>query len=453
MVANALSPTPKPMVIARSSSSIDCAPPGGKTARDWLTFAIVGHGNFTVKSDAAKLGPVLQRLIEARKSQAKAAGDMTFYRLLHSFTERLCDGTSVETRRETYDEWMASMCFSSAREGEKSGLCPLRFAAIAGRDDIVKTLLELGADVECPLKVAVPPINFVKGQRIIGAVALFRDCPKVIECLLNHGADPARIQEAETGCNALANASISGRSGSIAALLAHAPQLQHATGKFGIMPTNYTILYGHHEAAFRLRDTYPDLWAAMLEQQPNTLGEGLCGATILSSGDGEMIDALLKLRDPEAARQLANDVGPARKDAKGLFFLLDMIQRLVPFNGGLLGAFAFAFRSTALHGACYTGNLGALRILLSHGADFNSTANPKRMTPLALAALAGHIDIVKELLGAGALTALKDKRGRTAAAWATKHGHHEIARLIAAGPPLRSVLATSSTANPWLIKE
>ena len=228
MVANALSPTPKPMVIARSSSSIDCAPPGGKTARDWLTFAIVGHGNFTIKSDAAKLGPVLLRLIETRKAQAKAAGDMTFYRMLHAFTERLCDGTSVEIRSETFDEWMASMCFASAREGEKSGLCPLRFAALAGRDDIVKTLIELGADVECPLKVAVPSLNFVKGQCIIGSAAIIRDCPKVIECLLHHGADPALIQDTSTGCNALALASIAGRSGNIAALLAHAPQLQHS---------------------------------------------------------------------------------------------------------------------------------------------------------------------------------------------------------------------------------
>ena len=92
--------------------------------------------------------------------------------------------------------------------------------------------------------------------------------------------------------------------------------------------------------------------------------------------------------------------------------------------------FSFVTRTTALHAAAYYGMLPHVDLLLERGADVNSTANPKGMTPLILAAMAGHDDVVARLLAAGASPGAKDKRGRTALAYATKLGHEAVRRRL-----------------------
>ena len=95
---------------------------------------------------------------------------------------------------------------------------------------------------------------------------------------------------------------------------------------------------------------------------------------------------------------------------------------------------AYACRCPALHIAAYFGQLVAINHLLKRGATVNSTAHPKGMTPLHLGALMGHADVLARLLDAGALPSIKDKRGRTALAYATKLGHEEARRaLLVAG--------------------
>ena len=92
--------------------------------------------------------------------------------------------------------------------------------------------------------------------------------------------------------------------------------------------------------------------------------------------------------------------------------------------------FAYVLRSTALHAAAYFGNLPAANLLLERGADVNSTANPKGMTPLILAAIGGHDDVVARLLAAGASPGAKDKRGRTALSYAEKLGRDAVRRRL-----------------------
>lgn len=56
---------------------------------------------------------------------------------------------------------------------------------------------------------------------------------------------------------------------------------------------------------------------------------------------------------------------------------------------------------TALHYACFYGQLTSVKIVVECGADVNKMA-PEISSPLLLAASGGHAEIVKFLLGCGA---------------------------------------------------
>ena len=126
----------------------------------------------------------------------------------------------------------------------------------------------------------------------------------------------------------------------------------------------------------------------------------------------------------------------------------------------VLFIFAYCVRSPVLHMAAYLGGLTKVDYLLERGANANSTANPKGMTPLHLASIGersrdacllapcshadhvrlralhsgGHDDVVARLLDAGAVPSIKDKKGRTALAYATRLGREAVRRrLLVAG--------------------
>ena len=70
-------------------------------------------------------------------------------------------------------------------------------------------------------------------------------------------------------------------------------------------------------------------------------------------------------------------------------------------------------------------------ILLKAGADIDSRTKEAGSTPLIMAALEGHKNAVKWLLGHGADTSIRDLDGGTAEEVARDNGKGSIARLIA----------------------
>jgi len=84
---------------------------------------------------------------------------------------------------------------------------------------------------------------------------------------------------------------------------------------------------------------------------------------------------------------------------------------------------------TALGIASHFGNLPAVKLLLRHRADVR-LANASRRTPLMLAAIRGHIDIVRNLLAVTTSSSQVDCWGRTSLQWAHLHGHDEIVELL-----------------------
>ena len=102
---------------------------------------------------------------------------------------------------------------------------------------------------------------------------------------------------------------------------------------------------------------------------------------------------------------------------------------------------------TALHYAAAKGNNEIAQLLLDNQAAVDAES-PTKITPLMMAAQAGHIYTVKLLYDAGADISLEDEHGRSALALAEHAGHDEIVKglkyLLGQGRPK----VASGTAHP-----
>lgn len=85
--------------------------------------------------------------------------------------------------------------------------------------------------------------------------------------------------------------------------------------------------------------------------------------------------------------------------------------------------------STPLRAACFDGRLDIVEYLVRHGADIN-LANAFNNTCLMISAYKGHTDVVEFLLSNGANPNEQAKCGASALHYAAECGHTEICRLL-----------------------
>jgi ankyrin repeat protein len=86
--------------------------------------------------------------------------------------------------------------------------------------------------------------------------------------------------------------------------------------------------------------------------------------------------------------------------------------------------------ATAVGLASQDGHDSVVRVLASLGADVNASCK-RGWTPLMMmAARMGHVEVVAELLKAGALPKARLPDGRTALALARSNGHKAIVALL-----------------------
>jgi len=90
-------------------------------------------------------------------------------------------------------------------------------------------------------------------------------------------------------------------------------------------------------------------------------------------------------------------------------------------------------RWTPLMRAAGEQRLAVIRLLIERGAQLHVQDTTGGWTALIWAAKEGYLDIIRQLLNAGADINLHDYSGRSAAPWAHREGHVEIAGLLHGG--------------------
>ena len=85
---------------------------------------------------------------------------------------------------------------------------------------------------------------------------------------------------------------------------------------------------------------------------------------------------------------------------------------------------------TASFIAAQTNNLPILEALADAGANLETKGGPFEMTPLAVAALKGHLDIVQYLTAKGVNLQATNKDGKTALALARESGNDDVVKFL-----------------------
>ena len=411
------------MIVCRSPTSIESYPPGGPFTRDWMSSP-VGRGKFTVASDAEKLAPHLEHLISARKAQALAENDLLTFRLLHSCKATLLDGTGIQLVKESYSQWMAAMRFDSVHDGKRTGLTPLVFAVFANRADFVATLLERGADLHQTLKINRPEFNLRKRTPLFAHAAIFGDA-EIVKLLLEHGADPRREPMPSTARkdHMLAPAIFGENDAAVKTLLAHDPELLDLRNAEKQLPLELAAGFGKLEMLRSIEASHPGALAKLGRQKANYWGNSRVAFAILSNaGNVDVIKLLLDAGEP------VDLVGDVAGNVAKMIHAIDFMTRFKSLKSVTgFWSLTFATRITAAGMAAFYGNIGALKLCMDRGADLESYGrNPRKLTPLHLAVLGGHLDAVSVLLDGGARTDVRNRAGRTPADLAKRLGLEAI---------------------------
>ena len=87
-------------------------------------------------------------------------------------------------------------------------------------------------------------------------------------------------------------------------------------------------------------------------------------------------------------------------------------------------------KTTAIMGACFLGDLDAVKKLLSEGVHVNVKEPAYGNTPLCFASFGGHKEIVKLLIDKGADVNVKNKLGGTPISLASAKSYQELVDLL-----------------------
>ena len=472
VLANALSPRSKPLIVAQSRSAIVTHGPLGLPSRKWVELPVC-EGTFTVDSDRAKLRPTIEKLIARRTAQALRENDMVWYRWLVSMRERLLDGAPSDARgwlasmRERLldgapsdappskgpklDAWLTEMRLSSVHDTKGTGVPPLLYAALRGDVELVRAVLDAGADINAPCARKINAFGIQKGQTALDQAALVRNNPQVVELLLERGANQM-LRSGEAGMVCFGWALAAGHVGNLDALLKHAPPqlLRQQIGDFGdFSPMTFSVFGGRAHvfewmmAKHKALGTPEEVakWLGPPSLSGDAFGISLATHVVNQVGDLETLKAVVRAGGDIHGATICRG---GNKTVRTIFLLSDLaclLSHPTPF----FEFWSYSCRCTPLHAAVYNANLPAVVSLLEMGADVDSRRHRFKLTPLQLAAQGGHDAIAQHLLGAGAQRGLRDAKGRTAARWAAMRGHAALHALLADAPvppvkPVQQVL-------------
>jgi ankyrin repeat protein len=251
------------------------------------------------------------------------------------------------------------------------GSMPLSWASSNGHVEVVRLLLESGADIESPNRVGWTPLN----------AASYKGHFEVVSLLIENGADiTIPSNDSWTPLNL---ASFNGHTGIVKLLLEQGANFE-IPNDGGWTPANTACQHGYIEVVNLLLE-----YGANITNAANDGSTPLCLAA--SNGHNEMVKLILE-----------KGVDIAVTDKIG---------------------------EAALHYASENGHAEVARLLLDKGADL-TIFSESGITPLHCASYGGHTEVTRLLLERDADLAAKDKVGITPIHYASIKGHAEVTKLL-----------------------
>jgi RNA polymerase sigma factor (sigma-70 family) len=294
---------------------------------------------------------------------------------------------------------------------------PLKNAAAGGNIEIVRLLLEHGADPNLPEEGIAP-----QGHALHTAVS--RGYYDIAKLLLQHGAHPN--PRVESSADAVWIAIRGGDRRMLELLGAHGAVMEIPFPLDGSLTYQDLVATGI-ELPVSILASYGDLEtaAALFAEDPELANDPMALENAASGGHEDFVRALL-VHHPDLARHVT--VARPRRIAELLF------------EHGMDPDRPDWMRKTPLHHFASRGDIESAALFLDNGANIHARDEEHCSTPLAIAAMHGQSRMVAFLLRRGAQPNRPDDPPWAAPIrWAERRGHDDVVRILleyeTSGPP------------------
>ncbi|XP_053397533.1 transient receptor potential cation channel subfamily A member 1 homolog isoform X2 [Mercenaria mercenaria] len=340
---------------------------------------------------------------------------------------------------------------------DEDGLCPLHYAARYNHMEIVKLLVENGADVNSEDREGLTPLHYAcrikrkrkkskqtmlnlsltetienspaRGMALLGGRQIDPDAT-AIHYLIDHGADVTH--QDDYGLTALHHAALRGDEVACQQLLMYATEempLVNAKDIQKMTPLHTAACQCESDIARQLILAGADVRCVDDEQstplhEAATVGDTKILRVIFDSckngnkWDTDKLSELLSDKDEDGNAPLMLAVESGRYK-----FAINCINKGAAINT------INKWHMTPLHLAAIKGDLRIAQLLIEKGAKINAL-NHEHQTPLHKAALFNNIECITCLLDNGATLEAKDKDNFTALLLAACYGHAKSVQLL-----------------------